>query len=60
MGGEILSLYDRDEIEIILGQLMEDITVKDVDLQGAELSPEDLKQLFVKVQLMHYISSVAA
>ena len=49
MSGEILSLYDKDEMEIILGQLTEDITVNDTENEAVNWSPEDLKQLFIKV-----------
>lgn len=52
MGGEILSLYDKDEMEIILGQLTEDITIKDTENEAVNWSPEDLKQLFIKVSFV--------
>ena len=49
VGGEVLSLYDKDEIEIILSQLTEEITVKDTDTGAVQWSPEDLKNAFIKV-----------
>lgn len=47
MNGEILLLFEKDEMEIILGQLTEDLTLKASELRN--LSSEDLKQVFIKV-----------
>ena len=48
VGGQVLELFDRDEMELILGQLAEDIVVKE-SMPDADLSPEQLKEVFVKV-----------
>ena len=47
MNGEVLLLFEKDEMEIILSQLTEDLTMKATELKN--LSSEDLKQVFIKV-----------
>ena len=49
VGGQVLELFDRDEMELILGQLAEDIVVK--ESVPADWSPEQLKEVFVKVRV---------
>lgn len=46
VGGEILELFEHDEMELIRGQLMENLTLKGGD---THCSPEELKQIFIKV-----------
>ncbi len=48
VGGQVLEMFDRDETELILGQLAEDIVVK--ESMPADWSPEQLKELFIKVR----------
>lgn len=47
VGGQVLELFDRDETELILGQLAEDIVIK--ESMPSDWSPEQLKEVFVKV-----------
>ena len=55
VSGEILDLFDKDEMEVILSQLTEDLNAEP---DAANWSPEDLKQVFIRVSIRTFHSAL--
>ena len=52
VGGEILDIFDRDELEVILSQLAEDMVVNTTEPDTMSWSADDIKQLFIKARIL--------